>query len=81
MSTLETQVGGDHYRQYDPQPAVWLHKNRVPWIEANVVKYTLRHRSKGRRQDLEKAIHYLRMLIELEYPEPVSGPGVIEEEE
>jgi hypothetical protein len=66
---LSRQVGGEHYQRFDPQPAVWLHKNGVPWMEANVIKYLLRFRNKDGKKDLLKAQHYLEMLIETEYPE------------
>jgi hypothetical protein len=39
------------------------------WCEGNAVKYITRHKSKAGRQDIEKAIHYLQLLIEWEYPD------------
>ena len=30
-------------------------------------KYILRHRLKGKKQDLEKAIHFIEMIIERDY--------------
>jgi len=35
--------------------------------EGCVIKYILRHRLKGKRQDLEKAIHFIEMIIERDY--------------
>jgi hypothetical protein len=64
---LNSQVGGSHYKDYEISPALFLQKNRVPFCEANAIKYILRHRLKGGRLDLEKAIHYITIVIEMEY--------------
>jgi len=64
----QQQVGGAHYKSLPIQPAEYCQKNGLHWCEANVVKYVTRHREKGGRQDIEKAIHYLELLLELEYP-------------
>ena len=66
-STLEVQVGGGHYKGLAIQTAVFLQLNRVPFCEANAIKYLVRHREKGRQQDLQKAIHYTAIALELEY--------------
>jgi hypothetical protein len=62
------QVGGAHYKSLPIQPAEYCQRNKLTWCEANVVKYVTRHREKNGRQDIEKAIHYLELLLELEYP-------------
>lgn len=69
MSAFDTQVGGGHYKDLAIQPTEYCQRNRLGWCEANAVKYITRHRSKNGRQDIEKAIHYLQMLIEMEYPQ------------
>jgi len=61
------QIGGSHYAKYPIQPAEFIHKNNIPYLEGNVIKYVLRHRDKNGRQDLEKALHYINMIIEFEY--------------
>jgi len=68
VSAFKQQVGGAHYKGCVIQPAEYCQKNGLHYCESNVVKYVTRHREKGGRDDLEKAIHYLRLLIELEYP-------------
>jgi hypothetical protein len=68
MSAFDEQVGGNHYRHYQIQPTVFFHANQIPFIEANAIKYILRHRGKNGREDLEKAKHYIDILLELEYP-------------
>lgn len=69
MSALAKQVGGSHYKDFPIQPAEYAQRNRLTYLEANVVKYVTRHHLKGKRQDIEKAIHNLELLLELEYPE------------
>jgi hypothetical protein len=38
-----------------------------------VIKYLTRHRTKNGAEDIQKAIHFLELLIELEYPESKEG--------
>lgn len=63
------QVGGDHYRSMPIQPAEFIHRNGIGYLEGNIIKYVVRHRTKGKAQDIQKAIHYCRLLLELEYGE------------
>ncbi len=67
MSSLDVQVGGDHYKSTSIQPVEYIRANNLDYFEGNAVKYITRHRSKGGVKDLEKAIHYLQMLIEMDY--------------
>lgn len=67
MSALDKQVGGNHYKHYAIQPIEYCQKNELNYCESNVVKYVSRHKDKGGRLDLEKAIENLQILIELEY--------------
>ena len=63
MSVKDKQVGGSHY-QLEIQPIDFIVKYNIPVREANVIKYITRHREKNGRQDIEKAIHYLEMILE-----------------
>ncbi len=63
---LAHQVGGDHYKSLAIQPIEYITKNNLPYCEANVVKYITRWRDKGGKKDLEKAKHYIDLLISLE---------------
>ena len=67
-TALDRQVGGNHY-DFPIQPIEYIYKNELNFLQGNVVKYTTRYKRKNGRQDLEKAIHNLEMLIELEYGE------------
>ena len=66
-SPLSRQEGGDHYKKYAVQPVEFIHANGIPFLEGNAIKYLMRHRDKGGVADLEKAKHYIDLLIELEY--------------
>jgi hypothetical protein len=65
-SALEKQVSGSHYKDFPIQPVEFIHRNNIPYIEGNVIKYISRWRDKGGLADLEKAKHYIDLLIELE---------------
>lgn len=67
MSALDTQVSGDHYKNMAIQPVEYIHANNIPFIEGSIIKYVTRHRSKNGRDDLEKARHFIDILIEREY--------------
>lgn len=65
-SALDKQVGGNHYKKYNIQPVEFIMENNIGYMEGNVIKYVVRHKDKGGIADLEKAMHYLQMLIEHE---------------
>ena len=67
MKTLEKQVKGDHYKRFIIQPADFINANNLAYAEGNVIKYVCRHRFNGKKEDIEKAIHYLEMIIERDY--------------
>lgn len=66
FSALNTQVGGGHYKDKAIQPIIYIHANNLGFCEGNVVKYITRWREKNGIADLEKAKHYIELLIELE---------------
>lgn len=61
------QVGGSHYASLPIQPSEFIHLNGIGFLEGNVIKYVCRHKKKNGKQDIEKAIHYLQLLLEWEY--------------
>ena len=65
------QVNGDHYKSMAIQPSEFIYRNALDWYEGNAVKYICRHRIKGGKVDVEKAIHYLELLLEVEYPNDI----------
>lgn len=62
------QIGGTHYRDMKIQPVDFIMANGLDYCQANVVKYICRHASKNGREDLEKAKHYIDLLIAHKYP-------------
>ena len=66
-SSLEEQVGGKHYRNMKIQPAEFINENKLLFAEGNAIKYICRHQSKGKADDIQKAIHYLEMILERDY--------------
>jgi hypothetical protein len=66
MSALDTQVAGSHYKTLKIQPVEYIHANGIGYAEGNVIKYLTRWKDKGGIADLEKAKHYIELLIELE---------------
>lgn len=73
VSACQRQVGGRHYLDMAIQPVEFIEANRIPFSEGSVIKYVCRHREKGGRADLEKAIHFLQMIIERDYPAETEG--------
>lgn len=69
MSALQTQVGGDHYSKLAIQPVEYITSNGLGFVEGSVIKYVTRHKAKGGAEDIRKAIHFLNLLLELEYGE------------
>ena len=67
MSVWKKQVGGKHYIKYKIQPSKFVVENKLLYPEGSVIKYILRHQDKGGKQDLEKAKHFIDMIIERDY--------------
>ena len=61
------QIGGTHYRQMKIQPSEFVIENKLLFPEGNVIKYICRHPYKDGKQDLEKAKHFIDMIIERDY--------------
>ena len=66
MAALDRQTTGTYYK-HPIQPIEFIHKNNIPFMEANVIKYVVRHKNKNGVEDIDKAIHYLELIKELEY--------------
>ena len=70
MNAYKKQVGGRHYMDMVMQPSEFINKNKLQFAEGNAIKYICRHANKGEVQDLEKAKHYIDMIIERDYTAP-----------
>lgn len=58
-----------HYTQGGIEPRAYIAANKMNFFEGNVVKYTTRHRWKGKAQDIHKAIENLKNILRFEYGE------------
>jgi len=73
MSANDKQVGGSHYKKNGVDGE--QHWDRIfrlygeGYFVGCATKYIERYKDKNGKQDLQKAIHFLEKLIELEYPE------------
>lgn len=61
MDKLESiQVGGEHYKGYDYQPLDLIENLNLSFAEGCILKYVIRFRDKGGKEDLLKALDYAR---------------------
>ena len=67
MSVWKKQIGGKHYIKYQIQPSQFVVENKLLYPEGSIIKYILRHQDKGGKEDLEKAKHFIDMIIERDY--------------
>jgi len=87
MSAYDKQIGGSHYKKMKIQPSKFVIENELLFPEGNVIKYICRHRFKNGKEDLEKAVHFIEMIIERDYPtvpmteeEEYQNAGITKEE-
>lgn len=65
---LSVQVGGGHYKDFPIQPVEFVETNNLTFLEGCVIKRLCRHSRGGKgRQDIEKAIHELQLILALHY--------------
>ena len=65
MSAFDEQVGGEHYLAWQIQLMEFFIKNKVGKAEGDAIQYILRQKG-SRIENLDKAIHVLQMLKEIE---------------
>ena len=68
-SPYKKQIGGNHYSKFKVQPSKFINDNKLLFAEGNAIKYICRHTAKNGKEDLEKAKHYIDMIIERDYSE------------
>jgi hypothetical protein len=63
MSANERQVGGQHY---GPGSTIqhWDWARGLPYLSGVLTKYVCRHKTSGKPNDLEKALHYAEKIEE-----------------
>lgn len=75
-SALATQVGGAHYKSMKIQPVEFIHANKIPFLEACIIKRICRWREKDGVKDLHKIKHEVDLLIELESRSAIALPTI-----
>lgn len=75
MSANDKQIGGTHYKRRKIQH--WDYAAQLPYLEGLATKYIDRHREKGGKQDLLKAIHTIEKMIEEYYGEIEFTPAEV----
>ena len=66
-TALDTQIGGEHYKNCAIQPVEFITKNKLGFLEGCVIKRICRYDAKNGLEDLKKAKHEIDLLIELKY--------------
>ena len=61
------QVGGSHYKSLAIQPAEFIHRNNIGFLEGCVIKRMCRHKAKAKVEDLRKAMHEIQLIAKYEY--------------
>ena len=64
-SALKEQSGGNHYLDNAIQPIEYIVANKLSFIQGCIIKYICRFDKKNGNEDIDKAIHYCKLLKEL----------------
>lgn len=64
---FESQIGGEHYLDFEIQPAEFIQRNGLNFLEGNVIKRMCRHSECKGLEDLEKAIDEIKKIAFVEY--------------
>lgn len=67
LNSLQVQIGGKHYKGKGIEPVEYNHANGLSYNLGSTVKYVTRHTDKNGVEDLQKAIHYIQMELEMVY--------------
>lgn len=74
MNALDRQIGGGHYKSLAIQPMEYSMKNNLNACQHTAIKYITRYKDKGDPlENLQKAIHTIELLIEIEGLNNVNG--------
>lgn len=66
-TAYSTQIGGNHYKDMKIQPVEFCMKNNLNYCQSSAIKYICRYKNKNGEQDLDKAIHFIQLLKQIEY--------------
>jgi len=67
LKATDKQIGGKHYKQYKIQPIEFIVKNKLDFIQGNIIKYALRNKvGENSNEKWDKIIHYCELAKELQ---------------
>lgn len=66
---LETQIGGNHYKDMNIQPIEYISSNELDFFQGNIIKYATRHKNKNGAEDIKKIKHYCDLILKYQYNE------------
>lgn len=66
-SLNEVQHGGSHYKGLAIEPAEYCQRNRLDFCESEAIKYLTRHGMKNGAEDVQKAMHFCAMILDMNY--------------
>ena len=75
MPANDTQIGADHYKGVPIEHWDFVKMHSIPYMEAQIIKYVMRHHAKNGVEDLLKAKHFLDKLLEQEYAQTEDNPS------
>ena len=84
MSSLESQQGGDHYKNKKIQPIEFISSENLPYALGAAVKHISRRGQKpgnDLQTDMMKAIHYIQLYLELDHGIKTTTVEIIDEQE
>lgn len=64
-NSLNKEVAGKHYQQYKVQPIELIAAMHWDFFQGNILKYCLRAKYKNGQQDIDKAVLYCELAMEL----------------
>ena len=64
---LDKQVGGSHYKNMKIQPIEFCMANNLNACQTIAIRYICRYKNKNGAEDIDKAIHTLQILKQIEY--------------
>ena len=71
QSALKEQIGGNYYiNNFKIQPIEFIAANNLSFIQGCIIKYICRFDKKNGDEDIDKAIHYCKLLKELKTENP-----------
>lgn len=73
MAANDRQEGGAHYKGVPMEHWDFVLMHNIPYLEAQIIKYVMRHKKKNGMEDLRKAKHFLEKLIEHELNQEIEA--------